>query len=311
MCHANLISWKVKALPKEVNLLGFPGYKVSMTHVGLIDNFSHTLTKGTEISVPVTVVECPPVKVLSVKFLNEDEYGNLQIVKEVSSQIRDKYLSKKIDVSKKTSKVPSVDELISFAKENGVEQVRLKVVTEPSSTSTGKKKPDVIEIVSSGSIEDKIKFGIEKLGSEIRVSDVFSGGELVDSHGITTGKGFQGAVKRYGVKLTSHKSEKKRRHAGNVGAWTPSRVLTTQPLPGQHGFHERTEWNKWILKVSSDADEINPKQGFKKYGQVKSDFILVKGSIQGPSKRMVTLVRATRPNKRYPKVAPQITYVHK
>jgi hypothetical protein len=26
---------------------------------------------------------------------------------------------------------------------------------------------------------------------------------------------------------------------------------------------------------------------------------------------MVTLVRATRPNKRYPKVAPQITYVHK
>lgn len=308
---AKINSWKVKALPKENNLLGFPGYKVSMTHVGLIDNFSHTLTKGTEVSVPVTIVECPPVKVLSVKLLAEDEYGNIQVVKEVSTQLKDKYLAKKLDVQKKASKTPTADELISFAKENGIDEVRLKVVTVPSNTTIGKKKPDVLEIVSSGSVEEQIKFGIEKLGLEIRVTDVFSGGELVDSHGITKGKGFQGAVTRFGVKLTSHKSEKKRRHAGNVGAWTPSRVLTTQPLPGQHGYHERTEWNKWILKVSNDTNEINPSQGFKKYGHVKSDFILIKGSIQGPSKRMITLVRAARPNKRYPKVAPQITYVHK
>lgn len=304
-------SWASKSLPKETNLLGFPGYKVGMTNIGLIDNFSHTLTKGTEINVPVTILECPPVKVLSVKLLANDEYGNLQIVNEVSAQVKDKHLSKKIDLAKKATKIPSAEELIAFAQENDVEQVRVRVSTSPSTTTIGKKKPEVLELAISGSLEDQIKFGLSKLGTDVKISDVFEGGELVDSHGVTIGKGHQGAVKRFGVKLTSHKSEKTRRHAGNVGAWTPSRVLTTIPLPGQHGFHERTEWNKWILKVANNPEDVNRVEGFNKYGLVKGDYILVKGSIQGPKKRMVTLVRACRPNKRYPKVAPQITYIRK
>lgn len=304
-------SWNSKILPKESNFLGFPGYKVGMTNIGVIDNFSHTLTKGTEINVPVTIVECPPLKVLSVKLLSEDEYGNRQIVKEVMAQVKDKNLTRKIDAPKKAIKVPSADELVSFSKENDVIELRVKVMTTPSATTVGKKKPEILELAVSGSLEEQINFAVSKLGQEVKISDVFAGGELVDSHGITTGKGFQGAVKRFGVKLTSHKSEKKRRHAGNVGAWTPSRVLTTIPLPGQHGYHERTEWNKWILKVSSDPNEVNPSEGFRAYGLVKSDFILVKGSLQGPKKRLVTLVRAARPNHRYPKVAPQITYINR
>lgn len=309
--YAVVNSWDSKILPKETNFLGFPGYKVGMTNVGVIDNFSHTLTKGTQINVPVTIIECPQVKVLSIRLYGLDEYENLQVIKEVSSQIKDKFLSRKIDVAKKASKLPTQEELISFAKENSIFDVRAKIATTPSQTTIGKKKPEVLELGISGSIEDKIKFGLSKLGAQVKLSDVFAGGELVDSHGITKGKGFQGAVKRFGVKLTAHKSEKTRRHAGNVGAWTPSRVLTTIPLAGQHGFHERCEWNKWILKVSTDPTQINPSCGFNGYGVVKGDYILVKGSLQGPSKRMVTLVRATRPNKRYPKIAPQITYINK
>jgi len=308
---AKVGSWKVKALPKETNFLGFPAYKVAMTNIGLIDNFSHTLTKGTEINVPVTVLECPPIKIQSVKLLSYDERENLQIVKEVSAQIKDKFLSRKIDVAKKAQKVPTVEDLIKIAKENAVEQVRVKVITTPSLTTIGKKKPEILDLGVSGSIEEQLTFALDKLGKEIKVEEVFSGGELVDSHGVTTGKGFQGAVKRFGVKLTSHKSEKKRRHAGNVGAWTPSRVPHTVPLPGQHGFHLRTELNKWILKVSNNPDEVNSKEGFRAYGLVKGSFLLVKGSLQGPRKRTITLVRAQRPNKRYPKIAPQITYINK
>lgn len=304
-------SWDSKILPKETNFLGFPGYKVGMTNVGVIDNFSHTLTKGTEINLPVTIVECPPVKVLSIKLLAEDEYGNNQIAKEVMAQVKDKNLSRKIDVPKKAIKAVTAEELIAFAKENDVVDLRVKVSTTPSETTIGKKKPDVLELAVSGSLEDQITFAVSKLGQEVKVSDVFAGGELVDSHGITTGKGHQGAVKRFGVKLTSHKSEKKRRHAGNVGAWTPSRVLTTIPMPGQHGYHERTEWNKWVIKVSQNPEDVNPSCGFRAYGLVKNDFLLVKGSLQGPKKRMVTLVRATRPNDRYPKVAPQVTYINR
>jgi len=302
-------SWNSKNV-SETGFLGFPGYKVSMTNIGLIDNFSHTLTKGTEINSAVTIVECPPVKVLSVRLFADDEYGNIQVVKEAAAQIKDKHLSRKIDVAKKVNSL-SVDELITFAKENGVEDVRVKVMTTPSFISIGKKKPEILELGISGSIEDKIKFGMDNLGKDIRVSDVLKAGQLVDSHGITIGKGFQGSVKRFGVKLTSHKSEKTRRHAGNVGAWTPSRVLTTVPMAGQHGLHERTEWNKWILKISDKPEEINNSAGFRRYGNVKSDYILIKGSVQGPSKRLLTLVRACRPNDRYPKIAPEITYINK
>lgn len=309
--HAVVNSWDSKIVPKEANFLGFPAYKVGMTSIGIIDNFSHTLTKGTEINVPTTILECPAVTVLSVKLLAEDDYGNLQIIKEVSAQIKDKNLSRRLDVAKKAPSIPTAEELISYAKENGVDALRVKVITNPSETTIGKKKPDVLELAVSGSIEDQITFALSKLGQTVKVGDVFSGGELVDSHGITIGKGFQGAVKRFGVKLTSHKSEKSRRHAGNVGAWTPSRVTHTIPLAGQHGFHERTEWNKWILKISSNPEEINRIEGFRHYGVVKGDFLLVKGSVQGPTKRLVTLVRSTRPNKRYPKVAPEITYINK
>jgi large subunit ribosomal protein L3 len=308
---AKINSWSSVNQPKENNFLGFPTYKVGMTNIGVIDNFSHTLTKGSEINVPVTILECPVMKVLSLRLFAEDEYGNLQVVKEIETQIKDKNLSRKLDVSKKSNSNIKEEELILFAKENDVEDVRVKIMSNTSLTSTGQKKPEVLEIGVSGPIEEKIKFALSKLGEEIRVSDVFKSGDLVDSHGITTGKGFQGAVKRFGVKLTSHKSEKTRRHAGNVGAWTPSRVLTTQPLPGQHGFHQRTEWNKWIIKISDDVNLINPKEGFRHYGNVKNEYILIKGSIQGPKKRMITLVRTIRGNDRYPKIAPQITYIKK
>ena len=299
----------VTNLPKETNFLGFPAFKAGMTNIGVIDNFSHTLTKGTEIDMPVTILECPPIKVLSIKLLALDDYGNLQIVKEVSAQIKDKNLSRKLDIQKKAAKIPTAEELIKIVTDNDVRELRVKVMTTPSLTGIGKKKPDILELAVSGSIEDQIKFSLEKLGKEVKVSQVIEAGTLVDSHGITTGKGFQGAVKRFGVKLTSHKSEKTRRHAGNVGAWHPARVLTTIPLAGQHGLHERTEWNKWVIKVDDKPEKINQVSGFRGFGIVRNDYILVKGSVQGPKKRMVTLVRAQRPNKRYPKVAPQITYV--
>jgi large subunit ribosomal protein L3 len=304
-------SWQSCKATGDSNFLGFPAYKAGMTHVGMIDNFSHTLTKGTEINVPVTVLEVPAIRVLSIKLLAKDEYANLQVVKEISALIKDKNLSRKLSVQKKESAIPTIEELIEFSQTAEVSELRVKVSTSPSETGIGKKKPEVLELGISGSVDNQITFALSKLGQEVKASEVLKAGQLVDSHGITIGKGFTGAVKRFGVKLTSHKSEKSRRHAGNVGAWTPSRVLTTIPLAGQHGFHERTEWNKWILKISDNVEEINQIAGFKSYGVVKNEYLVMKGSIQGHKKRLVTLSLAARPNKRYPKVAPEITYIRK
>jgi len=303
-------SWDPKGLQNEATFLGFPGYKVGMTNVGIIDNFSHTMTKGTEIATAVTVIECPVIKVMSMRLLGHDDYGNKQVLKEISVPVKDKFLDRKVDVQKKKSDLPSKEELIDFAHQNGIVEVRAKIITTPSETGIGKKKPEILELGVSGSLDEAIEYVMSKLGTEVRVGDVFKAGELTDAHGITTGKGFQGAVKRFGVKLTSHKSEKSRRHAGNVGAWTPSRVLTTVPMAGQHGFHERTEWNKWILKISDNVEEINNSAGFKKYGNVKNDYFLIKGSVVGPKKRLITFAKAARPNKRYPKVAPEMVYIN-
>jgi large subunit ribosomal protein L3 len=305
-------SWDSKLLPKETNFLGFFGYKVGMTSIGVVDNFSHTLTKGTEINVPVTILECPPIKVLSIRLLAKDDIDHLQVVKEVVGQVKDKNLKRKIDLPKKTTEIMTVEDLIKFANENVIEEIRIKTTTQPVlAKSIGQKKPHILELAVSGTIEEQIRFAYGKLGQEVKLSEVFKSGELVDSHGITKGFGFCGAVKRHGVKLTSHKSEKKRRHAGNVGAWTPSRVLTTPPMAGQHGFHKRCEFNKWIMKVSDKQDEINQKGGINRYGEIKCEYLLLKGSIQGSKRRLITLVRATRPNKRYPKIAPEITYINK
>ena len=65
--------------------------------------------------------------------------------------------------------------------------------------------------INSRNIEEKIKFIKENLGKEISVSDIFENGQLIDFRGLTKGKGFSGPVKRFGISLKSHKSEKGRR----------------------------------------------------------------------------------------------------
>ena len=69
-------------------------------------------------------------------------------------------------------------------------------------------------------------------------------------------------------------------------------------MAGQMGYHKRTEYNKKILKIGdlSDTEDINPAGGFIKYGLVKNNYVMLKGSIPGPSKRLVILRKAVRPH---------------
>ena len=69
-------------------------------------------------------------------------------------------------------------------------------------------------------------------------------------------------------------------------------------------------FNKKVLKIASadEVDQINPDGGFIKYGLVKNDYILIKGSVPGPSKRLVILRQAIRPTKKSEDI-PQINYI--
>jgi large subunit ribosomal protein L3 len=76
------------------------------------------------------------------------------------------------------------------------------------------------------------------------------------------------------------------------------------------GYHQRTEFNKRLMAIGTDGSEITPEGGFLGYGPVKNQYVLIKGSLPGPVKRMIRMRKAIRPGQNFVK-APQILYVSK
>ena len=198
-------------------------------------------------------------------------------------------------------------------KMDAVVEIRALVHTKPRLASVPKKKPEIMEFgIGGSSVEDKLEYAISVLGKEINPSDVFADGEHTDAVAVTKGKGFQGVIKRWGVRIQYGKAARssKGRHVGSIGPWSPERTMWTVPMAGQMGYHQRTEYNKKILKIgeADQADEINPDGGFVRYGMVKNNYLLLKGSLPGPSKRLVVLRKAMRPHGKHDD-APQISNI--
>ena len=178
------------------------------------------------------------------------------------------------------------------------DDVRLIVYSQVKKTGI-KKTPDLSEINVSGSIEEKLNFAKENLKKDISVSSVFENGNLVDVRGLTTGKGLSGPVKRFGITLKSHKSEKGRRRPGSLGPWHPARVTFRAPQAGQLGMFTRSIYNNKIVDIGNSE---NPDlKGIKNFGDVKTDYIIVNGSVQGPSKRQLIITQPLRPTKKQSK----------
>src|SRR3990167_2338180 len=91
------------AKSKEAKPLGFAGYKVGMTHLIINDNRKTSTTKGMDISCPVTIIECPPLKILSIKFYKNTINGS-KVVSEILSENMDKYLQRAMVLPKKQKK---------------------------------------------------------------------------------------------------------------------------------------------------------------------------------------------------------------
>ena len=297
--RARRIYPKVKSNSKltETKIIAFPGYKAGMTHTTLLDQNPKSLTNNQEIFCPVTIIECPPIKPFSLRFYKKTPDG-LKLISEIISKKLDKEFKRKIKFPKKDPK-PLIEQF---------DDLRIAFYTQPRLTTIGKKKPEILEIPISGSKEKKLEYAKSLLEKEIKISDIFKEYQFVDVHAVTKGKGFQGPIKRFHLKLKSHKSEKKRRSGGNLGAWTPKKVSHTVPQAGSMGFNTRTEYNKLILKIDSDQKIILPKSGIPHYGLIKNDYLLIKGSIPGPKKRTIIL---TEPIKARKQLTYEINYISK
>lgn len=298
--YARVRSW---AASKDNKLLGFAGYKVGMTHVMHVDNRKTSKTKGEEISCPVTVIECPPLKVASVRLYSSTPYG-LQPKTQFTAKILDKELiERKIVKPKKMN-----EDKLSAITANDFDELTLLVYTQPKLASI-KKMPEIFEIAVGGSKEEKLNYAKQRLGKEIAVSEVFAEGNIVDIHAVTKGKGFQGPIKRFGIGRRSHRSEKSIRNPASLGPWNAQgHVMYRVAHAGQTGYHTRTEHNKPILKIGTKPEEINIKGGFVNYGLVKNTYVLLKGSVAGAEKRLIRFNAAMRPDPTAVKEAPQITY---
>lgn len=276
--YPRIRTWPIS---KELKPLGFAGYKAGMSHVIMTDTNPNSITRGQHISRPITVLDCPPVSVFGFRC-----YANKTSSFDVFSDKFDKNLSRKIKISKKPK---SIDEQVTKIPKN-ISKINLICNTKP----TFKKKPEIFEISLGGSIDEQLKYAKEFLGKDIKVSDVFKDGDLVDVSSVTKGKGVQGPVKRFGIKTLGRKAQQMARHTGSLGQCEPGKVRWTVPQAGQTGFQTRTELNKRILKISNN---FSVNGGFLNYGSIPGDYIFLEGSVPGPKKRLIRLRQAIRPRK--------------
>jgi len=281
----------------EQGPLGFAGYKAGMTHVLATDNNPNSLTKGSDIFYPITVVECPQLKIYSLMFYKNSTNGP-KLTSQVFADNLDKHLGRSMVLPKKKSNWPA-----------DFDFVRLLCHTQPNLTCTGKKNPESFEIAIGGTKDQQLSYAKEKLGKELGINEVFKEGQQIDSHSVTKGKGFQGAVRRFGVTLRHHKSEKSRRNPGSLGAWnSQGHIMWRTAHAGKMGNHLRTEYNKLILKIGNKPDEINVKGGYLYYGVIKNPYLLIKGSLAGKQKSLIKFTGAIRQTKSIQE-PPQIVYI--
>lgn len=285
--RASSASGRIRAWPEldgSAKIQAFAGYKVGMTHVEMVDYRKSSVTAGQSIMSAATVIEVPPLDVIGVRFYSDGPDG-LEVIAEDWVEKLPELLPRRINQRK------SVTSQYKESNVSEVDDVRLVVSTTPDVvTGMPSKMPEIFEIrVAGGKIADRIQLAKERIGKQVSFSDFSGEGHFVDVIGVTKGKGFSGHVKRFGVKLLPRKNRKHRRMIGTLGPWHPDWVRNTVPQAGQLGYQQRTVHNIRILRVGKkdQVDSINPKGGYVSYGLVRSDYVLVHGSIPGPSKRLI------------------------
>ena len=295
-------------------LLGFAAYKAGCTHAVVVEDRPKTPLFGREIVKAVTILDAPPLMICGFRAYIKTEYG-LKTLTEVWTQKfpegYEKYISRVLTLPKDYTPEPALKAI--EANLDKIAEFRVIAATQPRKSGLGKKTPEIFEIKVGGgkSIQEVFEYVKSLLGKEVRVSEVFSEGQLVDVVSVTKGKGFQGVVKRFGVKILPkwHKHRKGHRVVGAISPGSHKMVFAV-PRPGQVGCHQRTEYNKRILKIGENGAEVTPKGGFLHYGVVKGDYIVIEGSLPGPAKRLVRLRYPIRPPKEVPEGPPKVLEVN-
>lgn len=194
-------------------------------------------------AVPVTVIEAGPCYVLQVKTLENDGYTAVQLGYQPKKQQR----MTKADVGH-----------FAAAGKGGFYQVK------------------EIRCDSANEIAAEV-------GKELVLAEIFSEGDFLDITGVTKGKGFQGVVRRFGVRgqPATRGTHEMRRHIGSIGCRKfPGRVMKNKKMPGHMGNLQVTTQN---LKLVGFVPEKN--------------LLLVKGNVPGARNAELVIKKARKRKK--------------
>ena len=155
-------------------------------------------------------------------------------------------------------------------------QIKEKNVNKPLKGHFAKAGAKVSRYLREFRVENASEY---TLGQEIK-ADIFQVGESVDVTGTSKGKGFQGSIDRHSLHgAPMCHGSKYHRRTGSLGALGPNRVFIGRPLPGRMGGERITIQNLEVIKVDTE-----------------NNLILVKGSVPGAKKSMVTVKASVKAN---------------
>lgn len=200
--------------------------------IGLVGRKSGMTRVFTEdgVSTPVTVIEIEPNRITQVKTPEVDGYTALQITTGERKQAR---VSKPQGGHFAKASVPAGRGLWEF------------------------------RLDAKGVSSDELA-----VGAELSLEQ-FEAGQKVDVQGVSKGKGFAGAIKRWNFRGqdNTHGNSISHRAPGSIGqCQTPGRVFKGKKMSGHMGNVKTTTQNLEIVRV--DADQ---------------NLLLIKGAVPGPA----------------------------
>ena len=323
--RGHIRSWPKDDQTQKPQLTAFLGLKAGMTHVVREVVRAGSRLNKKEAVEPVTIVETPQMVGVGIVGYKETPQGLKPVTTAWANFISDEmkrcyyknwYQSKthKAFACQSDPKANETREARIAKLKAEATVIRLIAHSQPSKVKLGQRKANMLEIqINGGDVAAKVDFAVSLLEKQISVSDVFAEGEQIDIISVGKGRGWEGVVHRYGTKRLQKKTHRGRRKVACIGPFNPRRILWTVARAGNNGFHHRTEMNKRIYRIGAADKEgvvnetgstvydlskksINPMGGFTRYGIVKNDFLMIKGSVTGAIKRTVTLRKTLNVN---------------
>ncbi|MES1941533.1 50S ribosomal protein L3 [Salinisphaera sp. T5B8] len=191
------------------------------------------------VSVPVTVVEVEPNRVVQMKDSDSDGYRAIQVT---TGERRASRVTKAAAGHFKKAGVEAGRGLWEFRVEGEWPTVP---VAAPQSTEEGEEPAEAEQVELA-------------VGGELTVS-LFSEGQIVDVVGRSIGKGYGGVIKRHNFRSQrmTHGNSKAHRAPGSIGQnQSPGHVFKGKKMSGQLGNARTTVQNLRVVRVDAERNLI-------------------------------------------------------